>query len=471
VRQDGIEHVVLLGMGGSSLGAEALASSFPPRRDAGGETWPRLLVLDSTVPGWVRRVRAEITPARALFVVASKSGGTAEVQALFDYFWRETTQGSDDPGRSFVAVTDPATALAALAADRGFREIFLNDPDIGGRYSVLSLFGLVPAALAGLDVDELLARAAVARAACGAATPAAANPGAALGAFLGAAALAGRDQLGVLVPSRLAAFGLWAEQLLAESTGKGGKGILPVAGEPLGDPARYNQRRVFAHLRLATDPDPAVEAHAAALQRAGLPVWTLELADAYDLGAQMFLWQVATAVAGHLIGVHPFDQPDVESTKAKTRDLLAAWESEGALPIVEAPADLGAALAADRPAYVAVLAYLAPSPAIEAAVADLRGALLARGLTTTFGYGPRYLHSTGQLHKGGPPGGLFLQVLSPAMEELPIPGRPFGFATLATAQADGDLLALQAAGRRCLRLVVDDPAGELAAMARGLGAG
>ena len=417
------------------------------------------------MPDAVRQVRAAVEPARALFLVASKSGTTAEVQALFDYFWGETTQASDDPGRSFAVVTDPDTPLASLAAARGFREIFLNAPDIGGRFSVLSLFGIVPATLAGLDVDTLLARAGAARAACRPGRATSDNPGAALGALLGAAARSGRDQATLLVPARLAPFGLWAEQLVAESTGKGGKGILPVAGEPFAAPDRYGERRLFVQLRLASEPDRVVEGQAERLAAAGQAVATLELADPFDLGAQMFVWQVATAIAAHLIGVHPFDQPDVQSAKTRTHEALAAWERTGELPRVDAPGDLTAALAEEPPAYAALLAYVSPSQELEAAVAAVRAALVRRRITTTFGYGPRYLHSTGQLHKGGPPGGLHVEVLPRAMADLPIPGRRYGFATLAAAQAAGDLLALQAAGRRCVRLVLDDPAAELAALA------
>jgi glucose-6-phosphate isomerase/transaldolase/glucose-6-phosphate isomerase len=467
-RQEGIRHVVLLGMGGSSLGAEALGRSIPPAPEKAGSS-PRLLVLDSTVPEHVRQVRAAIEPARTLFLLASKSGTTAEVLALFDYFWGETTAASDDPGRSFVVITDPGTPLVTLAADRGFREIFTNDPDIGGRFSVLSLFGLVPAALAGLEVDALLARAAAARDVCRPGRPAADNPGAALGAYLGAGARAGRDQATLLVPHRLAAFGLWAEQLLAESTGKGGKGILPVAGEPFADPGAYGPRRLFVHLRLLGDPDLEVEAQAGRLAAAGHPVWELQLADPFDLAAQMFHWQVATAVAAHVLGVHPFDQPDVQSAKERTNEVLAAWERTGELPAVSAPDDLAAELTREAPSYVALLAYLAPSEAVEAAMRRLRAALLHRGLTSTFGYGPRYLHSTGQLHKGGPPGGLHVEIVHRATAELPIPGRRYGFATLAAAQAAGDLMALEAAGRRAIRMTVDQqPAAELTALGAGL---
>jgi glucose-6-phosphate isomerase len=463
VRNEGYEHVVLLGMGGSSLGAEALAQSFGRR--AG---FPELLVLDSTVPDWVRRVRAAAEPRNTLFLVASKSGTTAEINALFDYFWGEVTRRSDDPGRHFVAITDPGTALGELAAARGFRAVFENPPDIGGRFSVLSLFGAVPAALAGIDLGPFFARAAAARQACRNERPAE-NPGAALGAFLGAGAASGRWLLTLLVPRRLAAFGLWAEQLIAESTGKGGKGILPIAGEPLGPVEAYGADRLFAHLRLASEPDAEVEAQAARLRAAGQPVFDLDLADVADLGAQMFVWQLATAVAGHLLGIHPYDQPDVQAAKTRTHDALAAWESSGALPPVDAPGDLVAALDAERPAYVALLAYLDPSAELESSVDALRRTLLERrGIATTFGYGPRYLHSTGQLHKGGPPGGLHVQLTSPGMEDLPIPGRRYGFATLAAAQASGDLEALAAAGKRRARLELADPAGELKELASSL---
>ena len=456
-----VAHVVLLGMGGSSLGGEALASAFGPQ-----EGYPRLQVLDSTVPDRVRQVRAAIDPRRTLFIAASKSGTTAEVQALFDYFWGEVTAGSDDPGRHFLAITDPGTPLAALGVERGFREVFLNTPDVGGRFSVLTLFGIVPAALTGIDVRRLLARAERARRACGPQHPGAENPGLALGAYLGAAALAGRDKATLLVPRRIGDFGLWAEQLLAESTGKHGKGIVPVASEPLVDPGDYGDDRAFVHLRLAADADAEVEAQAARLRAAGHPVWDLVLAHRWDLGAQFFLWQLATAVAGHLLGVHPFDQPDVESAKKSTREVLAAWEESGTLPAVEAPDDLAAELARERPSYVALLAYLAPDPGFEESVARLRRVLIEKlHVATTFGYGPRYLHSTGQLHKGGPPGGLHVEIVPRAMADLPIPGRRYGFATLAAAQAEGDLLALRGAGRRFVRITAGDPAAELARMA------
>ena len=456
-----VSHLVLLGMGGSSLGAEALATSFGHQ-----EGYPQLVVLDSTVPDRVRQVRASIDPRRAVFIVASKSGTTAEVQALFDYFWGEVTATSDDPGRHFLAITDPGTALAALAVERGFREVFTNAPNVGGRYSVLTFFGIVPGALAGIDMRRLLARAERMRRACGPQHPGPENPGLALGAFLGAAALAGRDKATLLVPRRVSTLALWIEQLLAESTGKLGRGIVPVAGEPPVEPDRFGNDRAFVHLRLASDPDRDVEAQAAQLRAAGQPVWDLQLAHLWDLGAQFFVWQVATAIAGHLLGLNPFDQPDVESAKKSTREVLAEWERSGELPAVKAPSDLVGELGREHPSYVALLAYLAPSAGLEESALELRQAILSQfHVATTFAYGPRYLHSTGQLHKGGPSGGLHVQVVSRAMADLRIPGRSYGFATLAAAQADGDLLALQRTGRRCVRLAPADPAAELARMA------
>jgi glucose-6-phosphate isomerase/transaldolase/glucose-6-phosphate isomerase len=304
------------------------------------------------------------------------------------------------------------------------------------------------------------------RRACGPQHDGGDNPGLALGAFLGAGALHGRGQVTILAPRAIAAFGLWAEQLIAESTGKHGRGILPVAGEPLVQPADYGDHRVFVHLQLDSDADEETEGQVARLRRAGQPVWNLELSQFADLGAQFVLWQLATAVAGHLIGVHPFDQPDVQSAKSRTHEVLETWERTGALPAVSAPADLVAELGREAPTYVALLAYLAEDAALEAAVADLRTAIVERHhVATTFGYGPRYLHSPGQLHTGGPRGGLPVQVGARATADLPIPGRRYGFATLAAAQADGDLLALQAKERRCVRLTLADPADELARLA------
>ncbi|HSM49766.1 MAG TPA: glucose-6-phosphate isomerase [Thermoanaerobaculia bacterium] len=464
-REEEVRDLVLLGMGGSSLGAEVL---WQVCGRASGH--PRLHVLDSTVPAWVQRVTEATDPRRTLYLVSSKSGSTAEVAALLAHFWERAvaTQGAEEAGLRFLAITDPGTSLASLAAEKCFRRLFENPPEIGGRFSVLSLFGLVPAALLGLDLRALLTGAAAMAEACGAGTPDGENPGLGLGVAMAAAVRTGRPFLGLLAGRRLASFGLWAEQLVAESLGKNGQGIVPVTEEPL--PAAGTLPpgdRLFVRLRLAGESEPALDRLAADLAAARRPLLDLALASPESLGAEFFRWELATAVAGALLGVHPFDQPDVESTKRETRRLLAACRETGALPAVAVESDLEAALAAGpAPAYVALLAYTDDRPEIADAARALRSRLGARlGVPTTFGFGPRYLHSTGQLHKGGPAGGLFVQILGLG-EDLPIPGEEFGFATLARAQADGDLLALRASGRQVVRIeIAGDPAEALAGLA------
>lgn len=460
LRAEGMADVVLLGMGGSSLGAAVLAAAFEP---APGH--PRLRVLDSTIPSWVRRAEGAVDPARTLFLAASKSGTTAEMTFLLDYFQGRLKRapGVDDD-RHLAAITDPHTPLASRATAEGFRHTFLNPPDIGGRFSVLSLFGMVPAALMGLPVEDLLARAAAMARACRA--PAVENPGARVGALLAAAAEGGRWQVTLLASPRLERFGLWLEQLLAESTGKQGRGLLPVTGEPAAEAGSYGEQRLFVLLRLAGDGGGELEARRERLTRAGHPVLEITLAEVVDLGGELFRWQMATAVVAHLLRLHPFNQPDVEATKANTRRLLE--RGEGHHP-PSAPADeelhrLRRELRRDPPSYVALMAYADAAPELEEAVGDLRRALLSRyRLTTTFGYAPRLLHSTGQLHKGGPPGGLFVQLVSAREERLEIPGRSFGFRELALAQAAGDREALHARGRRALPYPLgDDPAADLA---------
>lgn len=461
VRAEGVQSVVLLGMGGSSLGAEALRQSFGVR-----EGFPELLVLDSVHPRWVERIRHSLDPAKSLFVVASKSGTTAEVMAFFKYFWGETAAvvGEENIGRHFCAITDPGTPLLALAEEKGFRKVFVNPPDIGGRFSVLSRFGLVTASLAGIDPTALLARGHRMAARCLPGTAPADNPGVWLGALLGTAARAGRDQLTLLASPTIEYFGLWAEQLIAESTGKMGQGILPVTGEPAAASERYNDRRLFVALRYAPDPGEDFDRRVEALRRAGLPVVEYELADLEDLGGEFFRWELATAVAGHLLGIHPFDQPDVQSAKSEARRLLKTYEEAGSLPDVLVESDLVAALGHQpAPLYVALMAYADQGDAFEAEIHKLRHRLLDDlGLTTTFGYGPRFLHSTGQFHKGGPEGGLFVQFLAETSAELEIEGEDYGLGVLLRAQAAGDLAALRSKGRRCVRVDLgDDPVAEL----------
>ena len=449
IRRDGYRHVVLLGMGGSSLGPEALGKTFTPIPD-----YPKLIVLDSTVPAQVSAVTGTIDPARTLFLVSSKSGGTIETLSLYRYFRgvAEEVLPEAKVGRSFVAITDPGTPLEVLGKQAGFRRVFLNDPDIGGRYSVLSYFGLVPAALAGIDVGELLARALGMRKRCQTGDIHS-NPGAQLGAFISANSLAGRDKLTLIESPAIQSLGLWVEQLIAESLGKDGKGIIPIAGEPLLAPDAYDADRLFVYSRSASDADPGVDAAVERLEAAGHPVERLELQDSYDLGAEFFRWEFAAAVAAAVLGVHPFDQPDVQSSKDITDRLLADYIRDAWLPEPLPGGTLPGLLSQSKPGdYLAIMPYIPMTQEADDVLDRLRQRVMRRHrIATTAGYGPRFLHSTGQLHKGGSPSGLFLQ-LTMSHDDLPIPDRPYGFATLAAAQAVGDLRALAKIGRRTARI-------------------
>ena len=451
VRDRGIRDVVLLGMGGSSLGPEVLRASFGP-----APRFPKLWVLDTTVPGWVRRVTKTIDPARTLFIVASKSGGTIEVMSLLAHFWELIRHSSGNRvGDQFIAITDPKTGLEKLAAERQFWRIFTNPPDIGGRYSVLSYFGLVPASLLGIDVTKLLARAADMVQRCRLQTPIEENPGADLGATMAALARAGRDKVTMMTSPRIASFGLWAEQLLAESTGKEGTGLVPVAEEPVVAASAYGQDRLFVYLRLAGDQNRKLDQQVASLSRQGHPVVTLNLHDRYDLGGEFFRWEYATAIAGHLLGIHPFDQPNVQESKDNTSRVLGRLQTTGGLPKPTLATAAQAATQLKRlcrsGTYVAILAYATPSDKLERALRSLRRALISHyHVTTTAGYGPRYLHSTGQLHKGGPGSGVFLQLVEQMQPDLAIPEKPFTFGTLAQAQAAGDIEALRSHHREAI---------------------
>ena len=452
-REARITDVVLLGMGGSSLGPEVLRCTFGPAKGA-----PQLWVLDSTVPGWVRQVTNAIQPARTLFLVASKSGGTIEVMSLFAHFWNlvHRTKGHRG-GAQFVAITDPGTDLERLARQRGFWRTFINQPDIGGRYSVLSYFGLVPAALLGLNVNKLLSRALSMREACRHSSSPQDNPGAVLGAMMAALARAGRDKVTLLTSPTLNSFGLWVEQLLAESTGKEGTGLVPIAGEALAAPSAYGTDRFFVCLRLKGDRNASLDRGLAALHKAGHPIFRLNLNDLYDLGAEFFRWEFATAVAGHILGIHPFDQPNVQESKDNTARVLKEVDSQGRLPALPMPPPrqaLAQLLEQSAPhRYVAILAYTTPSPKIDAALRALRKAIMVRHhIATTAGYGPRYLHSTGQLHKGGSNNGLFLELVDAMKPDLPIPEPSYTFGTLAQAQALGDLQSLHSHQRPAVRI-------------------
>jgi ribose 5-phosphate isomerase B len=458
VRREGIAEVVLLGMGGSSLAAEVLARTFGP-----APGYPALSVLDTTDPDAIRATRARLPLARTLFLVSSKSGTTLETRALYRFFRAEVERAVTEPGRHFVAITDAGTPLDRLAAEQGFRRVFHNAPDIGGRYSALSYFGLVPAALLGIDVGRLLERARKMAAACGSHLPSAQNPALRLGAILGGLGHAGRDKVTLVLSPSIAALGGWIEQLLAESTGKNDRGLIAVHDEPLGPPEVYGNDRLFVAITLGAERE--LDRALAPLETAGHPIVRLTLADRSDLGGEFFRWEMATAAAGIILGVNPFDEPDVARTKDATQAALATFMERGRLP--EWPRDdaedLARALAIARPGdYVAVLAYLTPEPATTAALAKLRLRLRdSTCLATTMAYGPRYLHSTGQLHKGGPPTPILL-LLTPqdGEEDLPVLGERYGFATLTMAQALGDLSTLRAAHRRAFWLTLPAPAAE-----------
>ena len=447
VRDAGFRHVVLLGMGGSSLGPEVLRQTFG--RASG---YPELIVLDSTVPARVQQVTDAIDPARTLFLVSSKSGGTTEPLSFYRHFRGlvEEAVGTEKAGQNFVAITDPGTGLERLAAERGFRRVFLNPSDIGGRYSVLSYFGLVPAALMGLDIAELLQRVDRMGQACASGVAAADNPGARLGAVMGVLAKKGRDKLTLITSPSVGSFGLWTEQLLAESTGKEGTGIIPVAGEPLVSANCYGDDRLFVYLRLEGDDNAGTDMAIDRIESSGQPVVRLKLQDRYDLGAEFFRWEFATAVTGAILGIHPFDQPDVQRAKDVTERMLQEFETSGRLPNVDAQDSVKDLLSKAGPGdYLAIMPYLLQTPEVDQALGQLRRRVMERyRIATTLGYGPRYLHSTGQIHKGGPGTGLYLQVTEDRERDLPIPGAPYTFGVLADAQARGDIQALQSLGRR-----------------------
>jgi hypothetical protein len=445
-------------MGGSSLAPELFGRVFGPLADG-----PSLAVLDSTDPGAVLAYAEQLDPARTLFVVATKSGGTPETLSFFKFFYNRVSDrlGMGKAGAHFVAITDPGSKLADLAEHHDFRDIFLNDPNIGGRFSALSYFGLVAASLAGVDVARLLDRATAMMRGCEPSVPVAENPGAWLGAILGELARSGRDKVTFVTSPGLESFGDWAEQLVAESTGKDGVGILPVVGEPLGTIAVYGFDRLFVHLRL--EGDDTQDADLAALEAAGYPVIRINLHDAYDLGGQFFLWEFATAVACQRLSVNPFDQPNVESAKVQARNMIAEYKDKGSLPKVEPAPLTGDALAgflsqAQSGDYIALQAYLQPTPETTQALAKLRLKLRERfRLATTVGYGPRFLHSTGQLHKGDRGNGLFIQLMATPPRDVDIPdeaGKPkssMTFGILIAAQALGDRQALLDNDRRVIR--------------------
>ena len=456
VQTEGYTTAVVLGMGGSSLAPEVFARTFGNPND----DYLELLILDSTDADRVQEYTDRVNLAHTLFIVATKSGGTVETLSFFKYFYNQVVDavGQDAAGSHFVAITDPGSKLETLAAQYYFRATFLNDPTIGGRYSALSFFGLVPAALVGADLSTLLTRGATA--ADNAATVDN-NQAAKLGAILGELAKAGRDKVTFITSEAIAGFGDWVEQLIAESTGKDGVGILPVVGEAVGQTAVYGGDRLFVFMALADDD--SLTAAVTMLVEAGHPVVSIQLSDAYDLGGQYFLWEMATAVAGQRLGIQPFDQPNVESAKVRARQMVAAYEKTGTLPAGEAASATANTLhnfltQAQVGDYIALQAYVHPTPEVEAVLQTLRIQLRDQyKVATTLGYGPRFLHSTGQLHKGDGGNGLFIQFTSDPNNDVAIPNtasKPasdMSFGTLKLAQALGDGQALQDANRRVIR--------------------
>jgi transaldolase/glucose-6-phosphate isomerase len=476
VKRSGFQDVLLLGMGGSSLGPEVVAETFSAKPG-----FPNLHVLDSTDPAQIRHFEARIDPARTLFLVSSKSGSTLEPNIFKQYFYERAKQavGANEAPNRFAAITDPGSSLEKAALTQGFRSVFPGLPSIGGRYSVLSDFGMVPAAAIGIDIRAFLGSTAEMVRSCAASAPPLENPGIILGAILGTCQRHGRDKVTILASQGIADFGAWLEQLLAESTGKLGKGIVPVDGEPLGAPAVYGNDRLFAYLRLAADRHEEQERGVAALEAAGHPVVRITVHDRMQLGQEFFRWEMATAVAGSIIGINPFDQPDVETAKIKTRELTEAFEKAGALPEERAffegegiklfadprneatlkpqATSLTGALKAHlgrigQGDYAALLAYIERSKAHIDIVQRIRRTIRDRTQAATcVGFGPRFQHSTGQAYKGGPNSGVFLQITCDDPEDLPVPGQSYTFGIVKAAQARGDFDVVAERGRRALR--------------------
>jgi transaldolase / glucose-6-phosphate isomerase len=476
VRRQGFTHVLLLGMGGSSLGPDVFAKTFGHQDGS-----PELLVLDSTDPAQVRTAERSIDPARTLFIVSSKSGSTLEPNILKQYFFAvaQRAVGAATAGSRFIAITDPGSKLQTIAARDRFRKVALGLASIGGRYSVLSDFGMVPAAAMGLDIGRLLDTTQKMVNACGANVPPATNPGVVLGTIVGVLAQSGRDKITIVASPGVADFGAWLEQLVAESTGKQGKGLIPVDAEPLGTPEVYGQDRLFVYMRLEGEADAKQDDAVAAIEQAGHPVVRITVIDRYHIGQEFFRWEIATAVAGAIIGINPFDQPDVEASKDKTRELTTAYEKSGELPPETAQLQArGIALfvpETDRAAfgtagtlvdylaahfnrvhagdYCALLAYVERNAPHRDALQAIRTLIRDRKhVATCVGFGPRFLHSTGQAYKGGPNTGVFLQITCDDAPDLDVPDQKYTFGVVKAAQARGDFQVLAERGRRLLRV-------------------
>lgn len=476
LREEGYSQALLLGMGGSSLAPEVFRKTFGVR-----DGYLDLAILDSTDPGAIHEQAKKLDLKKTAFIVATKSGGTVETLSFFKYFYNQVVDalGVAEAGNHFIAITDAGSKLDEIASQCNFRATFRNDRNIGGRYSALSYFGLLPAALIGVDLGKLLGRARD-MANMNMVSNTMSNYGAYLGASLAELAKAGRDKLTLVTSSQIASFGDWVEQLIAESTGKEGKGILPVVGEPLGAPENYGDDRLFIFLTL--DDDPSLEEKIAGLENAGHPVVKMRISDLYDLGGQFFLWEMATAVAGYRLGINPFDQPNVEEAKVLAKEMMSAYRESGMLPELKATmkfngvsvfgdeklpsADLNSPnealqvfLSEAKPgSYISIQAYIKPSPEADKALQEFRTELRnSTRLATTVGYGPRFLHSTGQLHKGDAGKGYFIQLTSDSPQDIPIPDEPgsnrssISFGVLKGAQALGDRQALLHSNRQILR--------------------
>jgi len=476
VKKARFKHALLLGMGGSSLCPEVLRMTFGKIKGH-----PELHVLDSTDPSQIKAIEGKVDLKSTICIVSSKSGSTLEPNIYKQYFFERVKAqvGEKEVGNRFIAITDPGSKMQQVAETDKFRRIFMGVPSIGGRYSALSNFGMVPAAIMGLDVAKFLKNTEEMVKACGASSAADVNPGVILGAILGVAAKQGRDKLTIVASAGIFDLGAWLEQLIAESTGKSGKGIIPVDRERLTRPAVYGNDRVFVYLRLASKPDRAQDAAVASLQNAGEPVVRITLPNIYNLGQEFFRWEIATAVAGSIIGINAFNQPDVEASKIETRKLTNEYESTGSLP-PESPflADKGIKLFADDKNttalkgvwkltdvlrkhlsragggdYFAVLGYIPMNGENEKALQGIRHAVRdKKKIATVLGFGPRFLHSTGQAYKGGPNTGVFLQITCDDAQDLPVPGQKYTFGIVKAAQARGDFAVLAERGRRALRV-------------------
>lgn len=467
------KYCVVMGMGGSSLAPEVFRTLFGKQSGC-----PELFVLDTTNPDWVGAVRGKINPAETLFIFASKSGGTVEPSSQFAYFYEEVKKaGVKNPGHNFIAITDEGTGLQTLAKKHKFRHVFTNPSDIGGRFSALSFFGIVPAAIMGVDVVKVLNNAKEAAATFGPDAPVKDNAAVKLGAYMGACyANHSKDKLTILAPKETATFGLWAEQLVAESTGKEGKGIVPVVGETLHRNFDYREDRFFVYLSADTDDNKRVDEIAEDLAERGFPIVSIDMDDKYQLGAMFLLWEIATAAAGAILAIDPFDQPNVQEAKTLTKNVLAKLEAGDIPAEVTAPIlvskDLKDEVKLDTLAqdffsllesndYVAILPYVWPSEETDEALGELRDKILCRTKRAVlFGYGPRYLHSSGQLHKGDGNNGVFLILSADPANDVKIPGQNYTFGQLCNAQALGDFQALENKGRRVIKLHLKQPVAE-----------